>query len=574
MLLYEDVQYIIQSDVKQKRLIPLASLKVNDEFLENLKSNPESITIQFGSTCKIVSNKQEFEFTMEKEENRVEVDYVQRNNLNSNSLEMCGRLSHTLKMKKKMTQQVADKIKNTYMESGKNNKTSIVLDTTQISNIKKQNSRIKNKTRLYDGPTKSKLRSTSPIQPGGLDLRKRIIHMMAPKPIKLVNLSKVLRIKESTEPELLNILNKISTKNQIGEYKLNPDIYKEVEFQTWHTWDHNQRNQAIENGKKAFEEIDLPASAPEWNKLIQKKTLNISAPVIKPVNSLISNTNDINQRKSNPITTEKRATKQLMSQMKSRNKKANASTVKAVKIKRNENIPIANHSVQQAQAQAQAEKKGIEELNVNTNNNNINNQDTAENEVEKKPSINKRNVLGKSIISHKEIDRLPKIKKKSLAEVKKQMAVSSSQNEKEDITSLSAPTLKKLTNKRKRMDSTINSNPKPKNTITPIEPLVINEPISTFSEYNNMIEKYNKHQQELQKLDKSMKEISESYNKRRRILKEYDNTNLLDRKLYTEFKEKAEELLMIKNQYNSIYNNLQQIKEKLELAKDNLINSI
>jgi len=51
MLLYEDVQYIIQSDVKQRRLIPLASFKVNDEFLENLKSNPENITIQFGSTC-------------------------------------------------------------------------------------------------------------------------------------------------------------------------------------------------------------------------------------------------------------------------------------------------------------------------------------------------------------------------------------------------------------------------------------------------------------------------------------------------------------------------------------------
>jgi len=89
-----------------------------------------------------------------------------------------------------------------------------------------------------------------------------------------------------------------------------------------------------------------------------------------------------------------------------------------------------------------------------------------------------------------------------------------------------------------------------------------------------MIEKYNKHQQELQKLDKSMKDISEAYNKRRRDLKEYDNTDLLERKLYTEFKEKAEELLMIKNQYNSIYNNLQQIKKKLDLAKENLINSI
>jgi len=60
---------------------------------------------------------------MEKEENRVEVDYVQRNNLNSNSLEICGRLSHTLKMKKKMSQQFTDKIRNKYMESEKNNKT-------------------------------------------------------------------------------------------------------------------------------------------------------------------------------------------------------------------------------------------------------------------------------------------------------------------------------------------------------------------------------------------------------------------------------------------------------------------
>jgi len=51
MLLNENVQYIIQSDVDQRRLIPLASLKVNDEFLEKLQSNPENITIQFGSTC-------------------------------------------------------------------------------------------------------------------------------------------------------------------------------------------------------------------------------------------------------------------------------------------------------------------------------------------------------------------------------------------------------------------------------------------------------------------------------------------------------------------------------------------
>ncbi|OUM66295.1 hypothetical protein PIROE2DRAFT_6533 [Piromyces sp. E2] len=487
---------------------------------------------------------------MEKEENRVEVDYVQRNNLNSNSLEMCGRLSHTLKMKKKMSQQFTDKIRNKYMESEKNNKT------------------IKTKSRLYDGPTKSKLRSTSPIQVGGLDLRKRIIHMLAPKPMKLTNLSKMLKIKE-TEPELISILNNISTKNQANEYKLNSDIYKEVEFQTWHTWDHNQRSQAIENGKKAFEEINLPSSAPEWNKLVQKKALNISAPVIQPVNSLISNTNDTNQRKINPIATEKRATKQLMSQMKSRGKKANASTVKAVKVKRNDNIPIANHSVQQAQAQA--EKRNMEKLNSLANSIIANNQETTENEVEKKPSISKRNNLGKSNSIIKEIDRLPKIKKKSLAEMKKQMA-ESSQNEKEDdINSLSAPILKKLTNKRKRMDSASNSN---LTVLQAIEPLVINEPISTFTEYNNMIEKYNKHQQELQKLDKSMKDISESYNKRRRDLKEYDSTDLLERRLYTEFKEKAEELLMIKNQYNSIYNNLQQIKEKLDLAKENLINSI
>lgn len=71
-----------------------------------------------------------------------------------------------------------------------------------------------------------------------------------------------------------------------------------------------------------------------------------------------------------------------------------------------------------------------------------------------------------------------------------------------------------------------------------------------------------------------MKDISESYNKRRRDLMKFDNTDLLERKLYTEFKEKAQELLLIKNQYNNIYNNLQKVKEKLETAKENLINSI
>jgi len=245
--------------------------------------------------------------------------------------------------------------------------------------------------------------------------------------------------------------NKISTKNQANEYKLNSDVYKEVEFQTWHTWDHNQRSQAIENGKKAFEEINLPSSAPEWNKLVQKKALNISAPVIQPVNSHISNANDTNQRKINPIATEKRATKQLMSQMKSRNKKANPSTVKAVKVKRNDNIPIANHSVQQAQA----EKRNMEELNALANSIIANSQETTESEVEKKPSTNKRSVIGKSNSTLKEIDRLPKIKKKSLAEMKKQMAESSQNEKEEDINSLSAPVLK-LTNKRKRMDSASN----------------------------------------------------------------------------------------------------------------------
>jgi len=65
MLLYEDVQYIIKSDVEQRRLIPLASLKVNDEFLEKLQSNPENMTIQFGSTCvskKIIYNEIKISF--------------------------------------------------------------------------------------------------------------------------------------------------------------------------------------------------------------------------------------------------------------------------------------------------------------------------------------------------------------------------------------------------------------------------------------------------------------------------------------------------------------------------------
>jgi len=545
MLLNENVQYIIQSDIDQRRLIPLASLKVNDEFLEKLQSNPENITIQFGSTCKIISNKQEFEFTMEKEEDRVAVDYV-RNNEDTNTLEICGRLSHTLKMKGKMRQQLSEKIRNKYMETEKNNKTSIVLDSTQISSIKKPNTRIKAKNRLYDGTSKSKLSSTSPIQvTGGLDLRKRIIHMLAPKPMKLINLSKMLKIKE-TEPELISILNNISTKSSTNEYKLNPDIYKEVEFQTWHTWDHNQRSQAIENGKKAFEEINLPSSAPEWNKLVQKKAINISAPVIQPVNSLISNNNDTTQRKINPAAAEKRATKQLMSQMKARNKRANASTAKAVKVKRNDNIPIANHSVQQAQAQAQAQaqtqpqapqaqndKKNMEEMNALANSIIGNNQNSTEVEADKKPLPNKRAAIGKSNSAIKEIDRLPKIKKKSLSEMKKQMAESSRNEKEEDINSLSAPPQRKLTNKRKRMESASNPNPKSKITaIQNIEPIVISEPISTFTEYNNMIEKYNKHQQELQKLDKSMKSISESYNKRRLDLKKYDNSDLLERKFF------------------------------------------
>jgi len=60
---------------------------------------------------------------MEKEENRVAVDYVRRNDIKSNSLEICGRLTHTLKMKKNMTQQLSDKIRNKYIETEKNNRT-------------------------------------------------------------------------------------------------------------------------------------------------------------------------------------------------------------------------------------------------------------------------------------------------------------------------------------------------------------------------------------------------------------------------------------------------------------------
>jgi len=472
-------------------------------------------------------------------------------------------------MKKNMTQQLSDKIRNRYMETEKSNRSSIVLDSQQISNIKKQNSRLKNKTRLYDGPTKSKIRSTSPIQAGGLDLRKRVVHMLAPKPMKLVNLSKMLKIKE-TEPELINILENISTKNATNEYKLKPDIYKEVELQTWHTWDHNQRNQAIENAKKAFEEINLPPSAPEWNKLNQKKTINISAPV-QPVNT---NINDTTQRKINPIASEKRATKQFMSQIKnSRNKRANASTAKVAKVKRNDNIPIANHSVQQSQSQTQAieQKKNIEEMNSSI----ANHQETSESDVDKKSVVVKRNPLPKSNKDMDRLSNLPRIKKKSLSQMKKQMSESIQNEKEEDINSLSAPPPRKLTVKRKRIDSTTNQNPKSKiPVIQNIEPLIVSEPISTFNEYNNIIEKYNKHQQELQKLDRNMKDISESYNKRRRDLMKFDNTDLLERKLYTEFKEKAQELLLIKNQYNNIYNNLQKVKEKLETAKENLINSI
>ncbi|ORX85189.1 hypothetical protein BCR32DRAFT_290854 [Anaeromyces robustus] len=577
MLLYDDVQYIIQPDPQQKRLIPLAALKVNDEFLEHLQSNPENITIQFGSTCKILSNKEEFEFTITPEKKSVAVDYIRMDDSNSNSLEICGRLSHMLEMKGKMGKQLSYKLKNKY-ESERNNRTSIVLNSEQISNIKKQNSRIKNKTRLYEAPVKSKLRSTSPLQAtGGLDLKKRIIHMLAPKPMKLANLCKMLKIKE-TEPELKNILETISTKNTANEFKLNPELYKEVDLQTWHTWDHNQRNQAIENARKAFEEMNLPPSAPEWNKLTQKKAMNISAPVIQPVNQLVAN-NDTNQRKVNSITSEKRATKQIMSQLKSRNKRANASTAKAVKTKRNEIIPIANHSVaQQAQTQAQTEqqKKNIEEMNALANSIISNHQETTtKSKTDKRPTINKRNVIGKTTSGLKDIDRLPKIKKKSLSQIKKEMAESSQNEQEEDISSLSAVIPpRKLTNKRKRMDSSLNPNPKSKITLQPIEPLVISEPISTFNDYNNMIEKYNKHQQELQKLDKSMKDISESYNKRRRDLKKFDSSDLLERKLYTEFKEKAQELTLIKKHYNTIYSNLQTIKEKLDVAKENLINSI
>ncbi|KAG4099864.1 hypothetical protein H8356DRAFT_989010 [Neocallimastix lanati (nom. inval.)] len=573
MLLYEDVTYIIQPDTKHRRLVPLAALKVNDEFLELLESNTNNLTIQFGSTCKIVSNNQEFKFTMEKEENRVAVDYVRRNDIKSNSLEICGRLTHTLKMKKNMTQQLSDKIRNKYIETEKNNRTSIVLDNSQISNIKKQNSRLKNKTRLYDG-SKSKLRSNSPIQvTGGLDLRTRIVHMLAPKPMKLVNLSKMLKIKE-TEPELISILENISVKNVSNEYKLKPEIYKEVDLQTWHTWDHNQRNQAIENARNAFEDINLPPSAPEWSKLNQKKAINISAPVL-PVNLNIS---DTNQRKVNPIASEKRAAKQIMSQIKNRNKRANTSTTKIPKTKRNDNIPIANHSVQQDEAQTE-QKKNIEEINSLANNIIANHQEAPESDADKKPTILKRNPLTKANSGLKEMDRLanlPRIKKKSLSQMKKQMNEPNQNEKEEDINSLSAPPpQRKLNNKRKRVDSITNQNPKTKiHIIQNIEPLVISEPISTFTEYNNMIEKYNKHQQELQKLDKSMKDISESYNKRRRDLMKFDNTDLLERKLYTEFKEKAQELLIIKNQYNNIYNNLQKVKEKLEIAKENLINSI
>ncbi|KAJ3204265.1 hypothetical protein HDU67_009689 [Dinochytrium kinnereticum] len=96
-------------------------------------------------------------------------------------------------------------------------------------------------------------------------LRKKLVHLMAPKPIALADILKKLGY--GVEERVVEMLPLISKTQSNGQLTLRHQTYKEVHPYTWTPYTFKDRELVVQNARIAFSLLKIPQDAPEWKNL-------------------------------------------------------------------------------------------------------------------------------------------------------------------------------------------------------------------------------------------------------------------------------------------------------------------
>ncbi|KAJ3342792.1 serine/threonine-protein kinase M1 [Gonapodya sp. JEL0774] len=313
-----------QADAARSHLLPLGTFKLTDEALAQIESGSSSPLMEMffeehpgrHERNELFIGGDRFEVSSTSENQRAELylglpdskppkDVVSSYNLlgvENPFLTNVGALKHKFHVKARI-EVVGDKMKQEAAAIETGRKTLQVLDEKDEVSMRRQQGHgasKKSKSRKHDreatripselsNPPASGSRDslgvpksapvsgrTSPIPSGAStpsmlwftnDLRERIIHILAVKPLSLEELARAVNI---SRDRMSFALPQLATLSQ-SKHELLPALYKELRIFEWPKYDGREREAVLTRARNAFETLRLPPSAPEWGRLVDPK---------------------------------------------------------------------------------------------------------------------------------------------------------------------------------------------------------------------------------------------------------------------------------------------------------------
>ncbi|CAB66442.1 RNA polymerase II transcription elongation factor Ell1 [Schizosaccharomyces pombe] len=216
--------------------------------------------------------------------------------VDSNSLQLVGRVSQKLQLRRELDSLTAERVKNRTQEAQKEKEEKRIVTLqndggSKNTTARKQKQLKKNGLRplntsasrigLSSSPTNTPSPNLPVSQPSasphysgdknsakGIDLRTRVIQLLAIAP----ETEDFLRLRtKASLSKLQALLPEVAWKNNMNQWELLNPVYKDVRVFDWRPYSIADRNAVLSRMSNAFDNMQLPPDAPERSLLVSKQ---------------------------------------------------------------------------------------------------------------------------------------------------------------------------------------------------------------------------------------------------------------------------------------------------------------
>ncbi|KAL1924561.1 uncharacterized protein VTP21DRAFT_4215 [Calcarisporiella thermophila] len=323
----------------QKKHAPAVAFRLTKEALDAIldgHKNNISIKVQLGKNGVLTVGSQTFHIASVDAITQPTDLYKSATLQGDQRLDLTARITHKATVRRELSAGLKDRFKSLTQaaEQEKHARQSVLLDPAEIMAEKKRSKAQASRKARPTSIIPPTVTVTAPLSsPSQLQsLRKRVLQFLALSK-SASDFDMIMSKTYSRKDDLLAILNSVAINVGYNKWTLKPQSYKEVDYY-WRVYTTHDREQAIRNGRKAFESLKLPPDAPEWALLEPP----VPSPRMVPPASYPTSTSGTSTPavKSNESTPESAASKRKTSGRTAKGTKASASKTKTKKTNKKE----------------------------------------------------------------------------------------------------------------------------------------------------------------------------------------------------------------------------------------------